>query len=127
MLSLLDFLTMLTTLKNLRAFTQRFALGCLIGLIGLMVGMTSPAAADNLADAPRYVTADGRDLTAMAECLPEKLSEPNLARALQESKNDFLEKVFDVKSDYDDYKLDETEVQYLACMESKGVTPQIKQ
>ena len=51
MLSLLDFLTMLTTLKNLRAFTQRFALGCLIGLIGLMVGMTSPAAADNLADA----------------------------------------------------------------------------
>ena len=92
----------------------------------VFLGMASPAVADSLADAPKYMTADGRDLTAMAECLPKKLSQPNLARALQESKNDFLEKVFDTKSNYDDYKLDETELEYLACMESKGVTPQIK-
>ena len=117
---------MMNNLKRLRLLDQRLVLGCMIGVIGLVIGTTDPAAADTLADTPKYTTADGRDLTAMAECLPKKLSEPNLARALQESKNDFLEKVFDVKPNYDDYKLDETEMEYLSCMESKGVTPQVK-
>lgn len=123
---LFNFLTMLTPLNTLRTLAQRLLLGCMIGIIGLIVGAASPAAADILTDAPRYMSPDGRDLTAMAECLPKKLSQPNLDRALQESKNDFLEKVFDIKPNYDDYKLDETEMEYLACMEAKGVTPQVK-
>jgi len=117
---------MLHSLKQLRSLAQYSVRGLIVGLIVCFLGMASPAVADSLADAPKYMTADGRDLTAMAECLPKKLSQPNLARALQESKNDFLEKVLDTKSNYDDYKLDETELEYLACMESKGVTPQIK-
>jgi hypothetical protein len=118
---------MLNRLEQLRSLAQRLALICLVGVMTLLAGTASAVAADSMADTPKYMAADGRDLTAMAECLPKQLSEPNLSRALQESKNDFLEKVFDLKSDYDSYKLDETEVAYLACMESKGVTPQIKQ
>jgi hypothetical protein len=117
---------MLHSLKRLRPLAQRCVLGLIIGLVGCFVGMVHPALADSLADAPKYMSADGRDLTAMAECLPKKLSQSNLDRALQESKNDFLEKVFDTKLNYNDYKLDETELEYLACMESKGVVPQIK-
>lgn len=117
---------MLHSLKWLRSLAQRLVLGLMIGIIGWVIGMASSAAANALADAPKYLSPDGRDLTAMAECLPKKLSQPNLDRALQESKNDFLEKVFDIKPNYDDYKLDETEMEYLACMEAKGVTPQVK-
>ena len=117
---------MLNRLKRLRPWAQRCLLGFVIGLLSLVWGTASPAAADTLADTPKYLSPDGRDLTAMAECLPKKLSQPNLDRALQESKNDFLEKVFDIKPNYDDYKLDETEMEYLACMEAKGVTPQVK-
>ena len=117
---------MLNYLENLRSLAQRFVVCLSVGLVGLIVATANPASADPLMAPSEYIGADGRDLTAMAECLPTKLSEPNLARALQESKNDFLEKVFDVKPDYDEYKLDATEVEYLACMESKGVTPQVK-
>ena len=118
---------MLTHLNRLRSLAQRVVLGLIIGMLGCVFGMTSPATADMLSDSPQYIAADGQNLTAIAECLPKKLSEPNLARALAESKNDFLEKVFDLKDNYDDYKLDATEVEYLASLEGKDVTPQVKQ
>lgn len=117
---------MLNHLKKLRSLAQRFVVCLSVGLVGLIVTTANPASADTLIAPSQYIGADGRDLTAMAECLPKKLSQPSLARALQESKNDFLEKVFDIKPDYDDYKLDTTEVEYLSCMESKGVMPQVK-
>ncbi|TVQ26714.1 MAG: hypothetical protein EA367_00110 [Leptolyngbya sp. DLM2.Bin15] len=86
----------------------------------------SPAYAAASPASKRYIAADGTDLTAMAQCLPKKLSQGDVDRALRESQNDFLEKVFGMKENYDDYKLDETEIAYLACMEGKGVTPQVK-
>ncbi|TVQ07057.1 MAG: hypothetical protein EA368_15430 [Leptolyngbya sp. DLM2.Bin27] len=99
----------------------------LAGLLWLGSSLfAAPAYAADAPDSKRYIAADGTDLTAMAQCLPKELSKGNLSRALQESKNDFLEKVFDVKDNYDDYKLDETEIAYLACVESKGVIPQVK-
>lgn len=57
--------------------------------------------------------------------LPKQLSQGNLDRVLRESQNDFLEKVFDVKDNYSDYKLDDSEVEYLACLESKGFVSQV--
>ncbi|RZM76066.1 hypothetical protein [Leptolyngbya iicbica] len=111
----------------LRSFTGRLVLGLAVGIYGLMFAVASPVSADNLAGGAKYMTADGKDVTAMVECLPESLSESDLDRALQESGNDFLEKVFDLKSDYDDYELDSTEVALLTCMQEKGVTPQVKQ
>lgn len=100
--------------------------GVLIAVLAGILAVAQPAFADGT-NAPRYVAADGSDLTAFAQCLPKRLSQPSLARALQESRNDFIEKVFDVKDNYRDYKLDEAEIAHLDCMKQKGVTPRIEQ
>lgn len=110
-----------------RGVARRLALALFAGLIWISSSLfADPAYAADSSAAKRYMAADGTDLTAMAQCLPKELSQGNFARVLQESKNDFLEKVFDVKDNYDDYKLGEAEVAYLACVESQGVTPQVK-
>lgn len=120
----------ITSRRFTRGLVQRLMLTLLIGLMWLSSGLpVSPAYAATSPTSPaskRYIAADGTDLTAMAQCLPKQLSQGDVARALSESQNDFLEKVFGMKENYDDYKLDETEIAYLACMESKGVTPQVK-
>jgi hypothetical protein len=105
---------------------QRVAIATLAGMLWLLSSLVTPAYADNSAGARRFIAADGTDLTAMAQCLPRQLSQGNLSRALSESKNDFLEKVFDMKENYSDYKLGDSEIEYLACVESKGVIPQVK-
>ncbi|TVP62216.1 MAG: hypothetical protein EA342_19500 [Leptolyngbya sp. LCM1.Bin17] len=94
-------------------------------MIWLLSSLFAPAYADNASDVERYIAADGTDLTAVAQCLPKQLSQGSLARALRESQNDFLEKVFDVKDNYSDYKLDDSEVEYLTCLESKGFVSQV--
>jgi len=110
-----------------RGAAQRLALALFAGLLWLSSSLfAAPAYAAESSAAKRYIAADGTDLTAMVQCLPKELSQGKIDRALKESQNDFLEKVFDVKDNYDDYKLDEIEVAYLACVESKGVTPQVK-
>lgn len=109
-----------------RGAAQRLAVALVAGLLWLSSSLFAPAYAADSPAAKRYIAADGSDLTAMAQCLPKELSQGNFVRALRESQNDFLEKVFDIKDNYDDYKLDETEIAYLACVESKGVTPQVK-
>lgn len=88
--------------------------------------MGSAHAAEAIAS-DSYTAPDGTDLTAVAKCIPTQLSKGNLGRAWRESRNDFLEKVFDLKQDYDEYKLDETEVEFLDCLQRNGVTPQVKQ
>ena len=110
----------------LRKTAQRFTLALLAGLSWLMFSLFAPAYAAEGEGTQRYVAPDGSDLTAVAECLPKSLSQGSLARAIAESGNDFLEKVFDIKANYRDYELDETEVAYLDCLESKGVTPQVE-
>jgi len=112
--------------KTVRGWVRQFVLALLIGGIAIALSIPEPAYADTSRDVTKYISAEGRDLTAVAECLPKQLSQPNLARALRESGNDFIEKVFGLKENYDDYKLDETEVEYLNCLEDKGVTPQVK-
>jgi hypothetical protein len=103
-----------------------FVFACLIAFIGsLFFGLVQPAYADNSEMPSQYIGADGTDLTAMVECLPKTLSQPSLALALKESGNDFLEKVFDLKDNYGDYKVEPVEAEYLSFMQSKGVTPVI--
>ena len=111
-----------------RAATQKAIFGVLVAVVMLCFGLAQPASADSADSsvAPRYIAADGSDLTAFAQCLPKELSQPSLKRALQESGNDFIEKVFNIKGDYREYKLDEAEVAHLNCMEQKGVTPQVE-
>ncbi|NMF86022.1 hypothetical protein [Nodosilinea sp. P-1105] len=108
-----------------RSVIRRLTLVLLAGMIWLLSSLYAPAYAENSPDVERYIAADGTDLTAVAQCLPKQLSQGNLARVLRESQNDFLEKVFDVKDNYSDYKLDDSEVEYLACLESKGFVSQV--
>ncbi|MGB3137895.1 MAG: hypothetical protein WBG38_09760 [Nodosilinea sp.] len=109
-----------------RGVARRLTIALLAGVLWLTSGLFTTAAAADLDNAKRYIAADGTDLTAMAQCLPLELSQGNLERALAEAKNDFLQKVFDVKDNYGDYKLGESETQYLACLERKGVTSQVQ-
>ncbi|PSN18069.1 hypothetical protein C7271_14450 [filamentous cyanobacterium CCP5] len=116
----------MTSLSNALKFLLRsVAIGLLISCISLFGGYAQPASAEAAA-APRYIAADGTDLTAFAQCLPKQLSQPSFKRAIEQSGNDFLQKVFDVKNDYRAYKLDEAEIQHLDCMQQKGVIPQIE-
>jgi hypothetical protein len=112
--------------EKLNAMTPKVIIGFLVGVLSIVIGMASPAYAGTSQSAVEYVAADGSDLTAVAECLPKQLSQPSLGRALRESGNDFLEKVFSLKDEYGDYKLDEAEIAYLTCLKEKGVTPQVE-
>ncbi len=92
----------------------------------LVFASVLPAQAGNPLTVARYVAADGTDLSAVVQCLPKELSQPSLARALQESGNDFLQKVFNTKASYNDYKVDALEAQYLNCLRNKGFTPAVE-
>jgi hypothetical protein len=116
----------MSALRQRLSGKARFILACLIAFMGVLYfGLVQPAYADNSEVSPKYIGADGTDLTAMVECLPKTLSQPNLALALTESGNDFLQKVFDLRDNYDDYKVESVEAEYLTCMQSKGVTPAV--
>lgn len=110
----------------LKTLIRRFVPSLLALLVGIGL-WASPTQAKAATNAGQYVAADGQDLTAVVECLPEALSEPSLERALRESWDDFLEKVFDLKDNYESYKLEEPEVNYLQCLNRQGFVPQVQQ
>jgi len=112
--------------EEFRKVLQSLLFGLLISLASLGLGLAQPAYADASQTSEQYLAADGTDLTAVALCLPKELSQPSLKRALRESGNDFLQKVFSVKDDYSDYKLDKAEAEYLDCLESKGFVSQVE-
>ena len=119
-------LTMSFLSKGLAQIIKPVLMGVLVGLVSFGLGLSLPAYADDGQMAGEYIAADGTDLTAVAECLPKDLSQPNLERALRESGNDFLQKVFSVEDNYRNYKLDDAEAEYLNCLESKGFVPQVE-
>ena len=108
-------------LSSLRSVFVSFAVG-LVLFSSILVGQAD-AAAPKL---DTFIAADGSDLTAVVQCLPSELSEGNLDRAVRESFNSFLEKTFRGNQAYDSYQIDETEANFLTCLELKGVTPQVK-
>jgi hypothetical protein len=101
-------------------------LGLAIGLFSLGFGFMQPAYADPGQTSEKFIAADGTDLTAVASCLPKELSQPSLERALRESGNDFLQKVFSTKGSQGDYQIDSAEAEYLDCLSSKGFISQVK-
>jgi hypothetical protein len=120
------FLVVVSWFQNFRSVAQSLLLGALIALVSLGFSIAQPAYADAGQSSEQYIAADGTDLTAIALCLPKELSQPNLKRALRESGNDFLQKVFSVKNDYTEYKIDQAESQYLDCLESQGFVSQVE-
>lgn len=95
--------------QTLRALAQRVLFTLLITLVAISCLVAQPAYADTTPPSARFVAADGTDLTAVARCLPKQLGQPSLSRALRESGNDFLERVFNFKGSYDGYKLSDAE------------------
>lgn len=105
----------------------RFAAGFITAVVLVAVTLVGSAQAIGAPQSDVYVAPDGVDLTEIADCIPEQLSEGDLNRALDESTNEFLEKVFNLKDSYGEYELNEAEAEFLKCLERKGITPQVKQ
>ncbi len=72
-------------------------------------------------------TENSKRIQAIASCLPAQLTIQNrdagsrIANAFAEMKNDQLERIFDVT---DTPKLSDAEVEFKACLQQKGFTPQ---
>ncbi|MBE9100066.1 hypothetical protein [Vacuolonema iberomarrocanum] len=94
-----------------------------IWLLGGGMDSVNAAVTPQTTNTGEYVTADGRDITAIVECLPKQLSEANLDRAIAESGQDFLEWVFQLKDDYSEYKLTEAGQEFDQCLRAKGILP----
>ncbi|AFZ44078.1 hypothetical protein PCC7418_1910 [Halothece sp. PCC 7418] len=75
------------------------------------------------ADAEKYVDSEGRDLTAVVECLPEDYGKADLQSAIAKFGNDYLERVFRLKENTEDYKVSEDEQQFQQCLQRKGIKP----
>lgn len=106
--------------------TQRILSALLITVVAASCIIALPAYADDTPGSVSYVAADGTDLTKVVQCLPKQLSQPSLARALKESGNDFLERVFNFKGSYDGYELSDAEVSYRDCLKKKGIAIEAK-
>jgi hypothetical protein len=105
----------------------RVAVGLIIAFAFVAVTLVGSAHAAQTSSSDTYIAPDGVDLTEVATCIPDELSNGDLGRALDKSTNEFLEKVFNLKDSYADYELDETETEFLQCLERKGITPQVEQ
>jgi hypothetical protein len=114
---------MLFSRKTLTAF--RAVITTAFAALFVLVSSVFVGHAD-AAESNEFIAADGSDLTEVAQCLPSELSDGDLGRALRESGNDYLEKVFNLKGQYEDYQLDATEVEFLNCLERKGITPEVE-
>ncbi|NJL86898.1 MAG: hypothetical protein HC886_14540 [Leptolyngbyaceae cyanobacterium SM1_1_3] len=87
----------------------------------------APAQAVVQADSSTFIDPNGNDVSAIAKCLPQQLTEGDLQRALDKFGNDYLERVFDLKEDYSEYKISQSEKEFQACLERQGITPVVKQ
>lgn len=110
--------------NQIRRALQGLTLSILCLSLWLVGGfMDTATAAIEQPQADQYVTAEGRDITAVVECLPEQLSDADLGRAIAESGQDFLEWVFQLKDDYSEYKLTDAGREFDRCLRSKGILP----
>lgn len=71
----------------------------------------------------KYIDSEGKDLTAFVECLPEDYNKADLGSAIAKFGNDYLERVFRLKENTEDYKVSEQEKQLQNCLQAKGIRP----
>ena len=75
------------------------------------------------AEQQKYVDSEGKDLTAFVECLPEDYNQADIGNAIAKFGNDYLERVFRLKENTQDYKVSEQEKQLQECLQAKGIRP----
>lgn len=90
-----------------------------VGFACLQTLTSQPAQADG----KQFIDSDGRDLTAVVECLPENYGKGDLKSAIAKFGNDYLERVFRLKENTEDYKVSEDEKQFQQCLQRKGIRP----
>lgn len=90
-----------------------------VGLACFQAMTSNPAQAEE----QKYVDSEGKDLTAFVECLPEDYNQADLGSAIAKFGNDYLERVFRLKENTEDYKVSEQEKQLQACLQAKGIRP----
>ncbi len=91
-----------------------------LGFAWLQTLTTNPAQAG---EAKKYLDPEGKDLTALVECLPENYNKGDLGNAISKFGNDYLERVFRLKENTEDYKVSKEEKQIQECLKSKGIRP----
>jgi len=120
---------------NFKSFLKQLGTAVLRGLLVITVwlGVVPYAQANNVPNAAitsnRVVPTieNSKRIQAIASCLPKQLTIQNkdagnrIARAFSEMKNDQLERIFDVT---DTPKLSDAELEFKACLQQKGFTPQ---
>ncbi|MFP4135075.1 MAG: hypothetical protein ACLFQP_11170 [Halothece sp.] len=110
----------MTTQALLQPLKRAFLAMVLIGFACLQIFTSNPAQAE---EAKSYIDPEGRDLTAFVECLPDEYGKGNLQTALGKFGNDFLERVFRLKENTEDYKVSAAEKELQQCLKSKGIRP----
>jgi hypothetical protein len=111
-------------LKKVRQWT---AVLLVATFVVLQNAIALPAIAESSDAAEQYIAADGTDLTAVVSCIPSELSDGDLGRAIAESGQDYLERVFQTKDNYDDYTIGQLEEEFQTCLQQKGITPVAQQ
>jgi hypothetical protein len=111
--------------QSLTTLRRWMVMGLIVTLVWLQGAIAAPAqAAFSFGD--DFETPDGQDITEIVECLPQQLTEGDLQRAISKFGNDYLERVFQLKDDYGDYKISQAEKEFQSCLQSKGITPNVK-
>jgi hypothetical protein len=90
-----------------------------LGLACLQTITSHPAQAEE----GKFVDSEGKDLTAVVECLPENYGKADLQSAIAKFGNDYIERVFRLKENTEDYKVSEDEKQFQECLQRKGIKP----
>jgi hypothetical protein len=109
----------MTTQSLLQKVKRGLIMTLAVSLAWLQILTTNPV----LAEEGKYVDSEGRDLTAVVECLPENYGKGDLQNAIAKFGNDYLERVLRLKDNTEDYKVSEDEKQFQECLKSKGIRP----
>ena len=110
----------MTTQTLFQQLKRAFLAMLLIGFACLQTFTSNPAQAEEVKS---YIDSEGRDLTAFVECLPDEYGKGDLQVALSKFGNDFLERVFRLKENTEDYKVSAAEKEVQQCLKSKGIRP----
>jgi len=102
---------------------QRLKRGLMVMLVISLAWLQTLTTSSAQAEEQQYIDSDGKDLTAFVQCLPEDYNKPDLSNAIAKFGNDYLERVFRLKENTEDYKVSEQEKQLQQCLQAKGIRP----
>lgn len=111
---------MISLPKLLQFFRNTFAIALTVAFVAIQGFGMAPAHALSRGDNMTALR-NGDRIAAIAECLPDELSDADLDRALGEMGNDQIERAFNLTEDPD---LSEAEIEFKKCLKRNGIEPQ---